>query len=168
VPSPAQKFRDSLKGAPVNVGSEAVTRITRTPIEFWMSNLSQEPKAVRGQYLPVDPDGKIQIVTDPNRPPNYGDLMNTIHHEDIHSALSRVPTQRFKDILSGSPGLDEGWRNSGRAGTEALELPAYLGAYDPEKIKIAPDARQRYINYMISQLPEREAGTFERILKSWE
>ena len=174
--SAAQKFRESLKGVPLHIGTEGAARYTGTPIEYW-SGSNVDPGDSQGKFYS---DGKIRIYTNPENPPDYDTLSNTIRHENIHSALRKFTPESLKDIMYSDLGgegrnifsgpqndtadLMKGWNESGRIGEMSQELPAYLGAYDQNKIKIGPELRQRYINRMLRRLPEENSNMVRRII----
>ncbi len=173
---------------------DAVTRFTRTPVEFpiyndileWLKDAgaldkNYQPTEVSGGYF--DNQKKIKINLPSSNTP-YFDVASAIGHEDIHAALDKAglgvaPDSSSKDYSSFANYFNTLLRDpvklaaklfheKNRSGILRDELPAYVGAtpyiLGPE---FTEADRQHYINQFTSVLPNKVAELYRRIAQNY-
>jgi hypothetical protein len=144
---------------------EAVERRTRTPMYF-TRNAGGGSGQFSGQnllgyllkkYLPSLANssgiGQPNIQVNPFDPDNTS-VPDTIRHESIHALLAKIPGGIDpKD----SPGYENAFTAiAGRAGNRDDEIPAYMGAYEPQKIVMDRGARDAFVKDFAAKIARKD------------
>lgn len=175
---------------PVILGTEAMSRFTKAPIIFRNVGKEQLERPASINYLMTKlfgpPDftqpstggynfgtGDIN-VSSYQKVPTWQDVMGTVHHEDIHSLLGKAgytypeltsyPTRGYNPITKAANAFNIG----SRGGDVQRELPAYVGAYNPNQLPgFTEEDRQAYLDRLYPTLKPDVAQTLMRIIQSY-
>lgn len=154
---------------------QAVTRLTRTPITY--EHLADK-SSLGGDYAPnltmmnllrssqplqdIKDAGSIRMYLDS---PTVTNIPNTTHHEEIHSLLNSIGDPTFKEAQD--YGTAQSFVQKNRNGNPDFEVPAYMGAFDPNELPgMDPSLRNRLVQAFtqkLQQIKPQAAEIFSRL-----
>lgn len=112
--------------------------------------------------------------------PSYSDVAGVVSHEDIHALLEKAgykypditkPQSFWQSMAGYSPqSLAERAMQEGmRAGNPRVEVPAYVGAYNPKQLPgFSEEDRQRYLTGLYQNMTPQLAVQLKRIIAAYE
>lgn len=147
-----------VQGADGTTYGPAVSRISRTPIEF---SENMPSSRTQGEFIPAE--NKIRV-----NPNSKGYPVNQVlRHEQIHAVLNGLPGAG-QQVAQQVPGYKEIADRVAGAGTGNMadEVPAYMGqSPTPQIYGISQDQRNAYIQGLQSQLNKLDPGIAERFAR---
>lgn len=175
------------------MSTEAQSRFTRTPVKIKnldlvskriaqltggkLQNAIKEHEA-EGSYSPEINQIRVQLF---GQNPNYRDLANAIHHEDIHALLRNEPIPipsesdyssipNFFSAMLNQPYINasNAFLRGSRGGNLDRELPAYVGAYKSDQLPgFTPEQASQYVNLIMKNMKPEIASKYKRIVDSY-
>ena len=163
------------KYSKLKVGTQAQSRFTKAMQLFHPVTGEGE---VSGEYSTTYSGYPKEDIYYPQNI-SYGELNRAIHHEDIHAALRGLDPLLMK-IMGNMPrsfgesfwgfypqnSLARAKAEAQRSGSTDLEMPAYLGAWNPQQMPVDEELRQRYLSHLMQSLPSDRAALVQRIMQS--
>lgn len=144
----------------------AVTRLTKTPINFTTGKAMDNPTDL-GEYYPQGDKAKTITVN-----PLLDDPHETIRHESIHALMDQLPLKQQANIATSAPNFLSIANVVGRqaAGIPEIEVPAYMGSSPTSKfLGVSDDDRNAFVNHIqqtLMNLNPSMGNTFQRLLQS--
>lgn len=159
----------AIQTAPGQTYGPAVSRLTRTPINFSQTAM---PEDQSGDYTLQNGTGSITVnPKSSDIAANYGGNVNSaIKHEIAHSIVMPVTTQAQRTQMANS---DPMWQQAaqnlqgiGRGGQMSNEVPAYMAEPDASRYGI-PDSlqslyRKNFVN-SLSTVSPTAANQYQRL-----
>lgn len=168
----ADPFDKAVQGLTKTI---AASRFTKTPIQ-----ITRKKGDTEGTFDPMQgPLGQIYLNLGDNT--NWDDFSNVMHHEDIHAALNHGgqygPGMSYDPTIADIFSFREtdpikatlkAFGLGQRVGNPAQELPAYVGAYNPQQMPGLSEAmRQKYIGLLMQNLNSQNQNMYQRIIQNY-